>query len=135
MRSQINFIIDFILLLLLAAIVWTGLIMRFLLPPGYRGCSGWTLWGLSRHDYGHMHFALSVVMLVFCGLHLALHWQWFQAKINRIIRYKGKSLAAALIVILVMALSIGSVFILGSQVYKAKPRSEELRAGSVQSGK
>jgi hypothetical protein len=132
MRSIINFIVDFILLILTAAIVWTGLVMRFVLPPGYRGCYGWTLWGLSRHEYGHIHFVLSILMIILCGIHLGLHWKWFCSRINKLAHYKGKSLIVVILILLIISLSVGSIFLLDNKVYKTKARPDRQKNTKVQ---
>jgi len=121
MRTAINFTVDCILLGLLAGVVWTGLVIRYVLPPGFRGCYGWTLWGLSRHDYGTIHYGLSVLLVLLSGIHLGLHWRWFCATINSWVRYRGKSLLAAGIVLL-LVLCVASVFFLDKLVRKPNAR-------------
>jgi hypothetical protein len=135
MRTVINFIIDFILLILTAALMWTGLVMRFVLPPGYRGCYGWTLWGLSRHDYGFIHFVLSILMVVLCGVHLGLHWKWFCSLISKLTRYKGESLVAVTLVLLLFTISVGSIFFLDRYVYKVKPHINNQKTETLQKTK
>jgi hypothetical protein len=88
-RTTLNFIIDlisFVDLLLLAA---TGSIMRWVLPPGsggrgrgFRGGRGGehieTLWGLGRHDWGDIHFVLSLLFVLLMLIHIVLHWTWIK---------------------------------------------------------
>ncbi len=135
MRTAINFTVDCILLGLLAGVVWTGLVMRYVLPPGFRGCYGWTLWGLGRHDYGTIHYGLSVLMVLFSGIHLGLHWRWFCAKLNARVRTRGQSLIALLLVLFLFGLCIGSVFFLHKQVCKpnARPAAAAAEPGEKRS--
>jgi hypothetical protein len=48
--------------------------MRYILPPG----SGrWKfIWGLDRHEWGSIHFWISVIFLSILTIHLILHWRW-----------------------------------------------------------
>ncbi len=94
-RSTLNFLVDTLILSLIAAIVSTGLIMAFLLPPGSgrsdvepmgRGAGERSismLWGMSRHEWGDLHWWLSVALIVGALLHLVLHWRWIVAMITR----------------------------------------------------
>ncbi|HUO10433.1 MAG TPA: DUF4405 domain-containing protein, partial [Phycisphaerae bacterium] len=56
-RNTLNFVMDVVLAVLAAGMIGTGLVMRYILPPG----SGqWRLlWGLGRHDWGDLHFWLA----------------------------------------------------------------------------
>jgi hypothetical protein len=73
-RSTLNFIVDcvgFTAFVLLAA---SGVLMRYVLPPGSGHFS--TVWGLDRHEWGSVHFWVAVGFLSILALHLFLHWRW-----------------------------------------------------------
>lgn len=74
-RPSVNYLIDLLTLLVMLAIACTGLIMRFVLPPGSGG-KGLLLWGLGRHDWGSVHFWTTVAAAVLIAVHLWLHWTW-----------------------------------------------------------
>jgi hypothetical protein len=73
-RSALNFLIDAIATAIMLGMIATGIIVRFALPPG----SGSTkaLWRLTRHQWGDLHFWLSLAAVAIVLLHLALHWKW-----------------------------------------------------------
>ena len=48
--QAINFVIDLISLLVLLALAATGLLLKYVLPPGSRGGRGLRLWGMDRHE-------------------------------------------------------------------------------------
>lgn len=85
-RSQFNFLIEGTTLLVLMLMIATGLILEFRLPPGSGGEGAalhggggrplLTLAGLSRHQWGAIHFYLALGMLLFLVLHVELHWRW-----------------------------------------------------------
>ncbi len=85
-RSTLNFIVDALALLAIFVMVATGLIIRFILPPGTgggHGEGGLLLWGLGRHDWGDVHFWTSVALSVLLIIHVALHWSWVCAMVQR----------------------------------------------------
>lgn len=75
-RSTLNLTIDLISLMGVLVLVATGLLTRFILPPGSRGGAGLSLWGWTRHDWGDLHFYVALGIASLLVLHLALHWSW-----------------------------------------------------------
>ncbi|NQT50755.1 DUF4405 domain-containing protein [bacterium] len=80
-KNKLNLIIDVLAYLGMVALASTGLILAYGLPPGTGGRHGGgrgvlTLLGRSRHEWGDVHFALAIALLVLVLLHLVLHWRW-----------------------------------------------------------
>jgi hypothetical protein len=87
-RPQLNFLVDAAAFVLFLLLMSTGLLLRYQLPPGSgeleshgpgRGSLERVvtlLWGQTRHDWGHIHFWISVALIAVLALHLFLHWQW-----------------------------------------------------------
>lgn len=87
-RTTRNFITDALAFIGFVFLVATGLIMRYMLPPGSgshlgdwlgRGKEGKTvtlLWGLDRHEWGEIHFWIAFALLVVLAVHLVFHWGW-----------------------------------------------------------
>ncbi|MBN1489042.1 MAG: DUF4405 domain-containing protein [Phycisphaerae bacterium] len=97
-RNTLNFVVDVVTLLVIFAMVATGLVIRFVLPPGMggrHGGRGLVLWGLGRHDWGDVHFLASVVLAVLLVVHVALHWSWVCATTHRLLGGKPGGEAAA----------------------------------------
>ena len=83
-RNTLNFVIDVVTTLVMFGMVATGLVVRFVLPPG--SGSRWVLWGLGRHDWGDLHFWLAVGIGALVLIHIALHWQWVCATALQLFR-------------------------------------------------
>ena len=95
-RSTLNFVVDLVTLLVMFGMIATGLVIRFVLPPGTGGRHGGVgkaLWGMGRHDWGDVHFWLSAAIGVLLLIHVALHWAWVCTSVQRIVR-GGRSDAA-----------------------------------------
>jgi hypothetical protein len=81
-RNGLNIIVDSISALNLLGLAMTGLVLRFVLPPGSGPRS---LWTLRRHDWGGVHFWLAVSLCTVLVLHVALHWQWVCSVVRRLV--------------------------------------------------
>lgn len=74
-RTKLNFALDLIAFACFLAMGATGWILKYTLPPG-SGRSGAELLGMTRHEWGDVHFLLAVVLALAILIHLALHWKW-----------------------------------------------------------
>ncbi len=61
---------DLCAFILFSLLISTGNLIKFILPPG---SGGDTVWGLNRHEWGDIHFYVSLLFLLFIALHLVLH--------------------------------------------------------------
>lgn len=79
-KPTINFVIDSISFIAFIFLAASGILMRYILPPG----SGrfYSIWGLSRHNWGTIHFWIALLLLGILSLHLLLHWDWIVCKIR-----------------------------------------------------
>jgi mono/diheme cytochrome c family protein len=73
-RTLVNLLIELSAALLFLAMLATGFVLRFTLPPGTNRAL--SLWGLTRHQWGGIHFWISGALLAVLLVHQALHWQW-----------------------------------------------------------
>ena len=76
-RWTSNLVVDVAGFVVGALVVSTGVILKWVLPPG-TGRLGWSLLGLERHDWGNVHFVLALVLTGLVGLHVVLHWGWIR---------------------------------------------------------
>lgn len=88
-RNWLNFLIDGLTALVVLWLIYTGLLMYFILPPG-SGHRGMTLLGLDRHGWGDVHFWTSVAVLALVLVHVALHWSWVCTMVNRMLHRGGR---------------------------------------------
>jgi mono/diheme cytochrome c family protein len=80
-RTLANIIIDIIAAFLFLGMIATGYLLRFPLPPGSNKTL--SLWGYSRHQWGDVHFWISLGLLVVLIVHLVLHWNWIVTVIGK----------------------------------------------------
>ena len=80
-RTIANIIIDIIAAFLFLGMIATGYLLRFPLPPGSNKTL--SLWGYTRHQWGDVHFWISLGLLVVFVVHLVLHWNWIVTVIGK----------------------------------------------------
>ncbi|MCM8794239.1 MAG: DUF4405 domain-containing protein [Candidatus Omnitrophica bacterium] len=86
-RPKLNFIIDAVAFAGVVFLMATGFLLRYGLPPGSGGLGAGRgagaaerpvalLWGLTRHEWGEIHFWIAVALMAILSVHLILHWRW-----------------------------------------------------------
>ena len=90
-KAKLNLIIDVLLLLCLASIAGIGLLIKYVLVPGYQRWEIYGrnvslfLWKLDRHQWGTIHFIIGLIFLALLVLHIVLHWQMIVGIYRRLI--------------------------------------------------
>lgn len=80
-RTIANITIDIIAALLFLGMIATGYLLHFPLPPGSNKTL--SLWGYTRHQWGEVHFWISLGLLSVLLVHLVLHWNWIVTVIGK----------------------------------------------------
>ncbi len=76
-RGTINYVVDFVTLIVILAMAFTGILLEFVLPPGSgSGAGARSLLDWTRHDWGDVHFYLGCGLAGLVAVHVALHWNW-----------------------------------------------------------
>lgn len=119
-RNMLNFVIDALTLLVALGLVATGLMMKFILPPG-SARNGLLLWGWNRHEWGDVHFWLSMAAIGLVVVHLFLHWQWVCTTIGRMFTgpgygtpTRGRRLAGGIAALILCVGLVGGFMMLAS---------------------
>lgn len=73
-----NIVIDVISFLCLILLLLTGLLIHYVLP---RGSQGNSVLGLTRHDWGDVHFWIAIIFVSVIIIHLILHSSWIKASL------------------------------------------------------
>ena len=142
-RNTLNFWIDFIGFLVMSGLIWTGLLIHYVLPPGTGGQHSGrelTLWGLGRHDYGDIHFYMALVLIGLMVIHVWLHWSWVCGTVNKLLGTKAagntrRAVYGVGVLAVMVVLICGSLLWIRSQVNPAsktvKQENIEHQSGSI----
>jgi hypothetical protein len=90
-KSNLNFLIDAIMFMILLTIAGLGFLMKYVLIPGeqrwvkYGENVDLSFWGLDRHQWGSVHTVLGYIFLGLLVLHILLHWKWIVVIYHRLV--------------------------------------------------
>ncbi len=103
-KASIIKLTDLISFIGLLALISTGALLKFSLPPG----SGWaSVWGLTRHEWGDIHFYISILFLVLMSVHLFFHLKFIKnAIIGKTQREQNYRLIIGIVSFVVLAIFI-----------------------------
>ncbi len=76
MKKDLKYFTDVLMFIVLTSIAIIGLLMAFVIPSGRQAAESKYFLGLHPHDWGDIHFYLSLFFLVLLAIHLWLNWTW-----------------------------------------------------------
>lgn len=79
-KSKLITLIDIAAFISFIFVVSTGVLMRYVLPP--RSGQSIEILGMSRHEWGDIHFYVTFIFLVILSIHLVLHWKFIRNVIH-----------------------------------------------------
>ena len=74
-KSKLITLVDISAFISFIFVVSTGVLMRYVLPP--RSGQSIEILGMSRHEWGDIHFYITFIFLVILSIHLLIHWRFF----------------------------------------------------------
>ena len=117
-KTNLNLILDALLLLCTAAIGGIGFLIKYVLVPGYLR---WEIygrnvelffWGMDRHEWGTIHFIIGLVFLGLLILHVVLHFSMVVGIYRRLVPNRlGRRVIAAILVCLTLLLLFFPFFV------------------------
>jgi hypothetical protein len=92
---------------------FTGIIL-FVVPPGrIANWTGWTLLGLTKHEWIGLHDWFSIIFVVASVIHLYLNWKpfvsYFKSKATKAFALRGEWAAALVVCAVVFAGTLGDI--------------------------
>ena len=121
-RTKLNLFIDIVAFVGFIVLTTTGVLMRYILPPGSGHHS--TIWSLDRHEWGGIHFWISLIFFLILALHLVLHWRWIVSAVTGR-PHEGSGLRAGLGIVGLTAVVALAISPLVSPVEKDTSHKEE----------
>lgn len=92
---KLNLTIDFIMFVVLMAVAGIGMLIRFILVPGFKrneiygADTELVFMGLDRHQWGAIHMVLSILLIILLVLHIVFHWDQICCILKRMVKKKS----------------------------------------------
>lgn len=88
-RAVVNFLLDFVLLIVFVVLLGATLILRFVFPAATQA-DGWRLWGMGYDGWSEVQFWLLSLLFIGAIVHVMLHWTWVCGIVaRRVLRKKA----------------------------------------------
>jgi hypothetical protein len=117
-KAKINLIIDAILMVLLMAMAGFGLLIKYVLVPGFKRNvlygSDVELYflGLDRHKWGSVHLWVSLVFIALIVLHIVLHWKQIVCLFKQMVKnHSARIIITVALVFLMFILGIAPLLV------------------------
>ncbi|HDJ22934.1 MAG TPA: DUF4405 domain-containing protein [Candidatus Aminicenantes bacterium] len=90
-RTDWKYLIDSLMFVCIVGIVIIGFLMGLVIPEGPAATeSSKYFLGLHRHQWGNIHFYLSIVFVSLVIVHLILSWSWIKGKARQLFKKAWK---------------------------------------------
>jgi hypothetical protein len=107
-KTDWQYLVDTLLFLCILGIAFIGFLMGLVIPKGPTAQeSAKYFLGLHRHQWGNIHFYLSIAFVIFIIIHLILSWKWIKNKSRQVFK---KGWGAALILTAIASILILFLF-------------------------
>ena len=88
-KTDWQYLVDTLLFICIVGIAFIGFLMGLVIPKGPQASENTKYFlGLHRHQWGNIHFYLSIAFVVFVIIHLILSWSWIKGKARQLF-HKG----------------------------------------------
>jgi len=104
-KAKINFTIDVLMFVMMAAIGGIGLLIKYSLISGkdqwkvYSSNVELTLWGWDRHQWGSLHLILGIILFGLLLLHILFHWKQIKGLFRHLILHTTSRIILTVVLI------------------------------------
>lgn len=99
-KNIINFWTNILIFVNFISVILTGVLLHhFPYEVSER-----TILGITRYDWGDIHWTLSLIFIILIFAHLVLHWNWAKVSFKKYLRMKTKTLV---IIVILLTIFIG----------------------------
>jgi len=86
-RTDWKYLVDTLLFICIVGIALIGFLMGLVIPKGPGASEGAKYFlGLHRHQWGNIHFYLSIGFVVLVIIHVILSWSWIKGKARQLFK-------------------------------------------------
>ena len=137
-KSKLNLVIDILMLILMAAIIGIGFIMKFRLLSGrekwekYGANLDTTLFGLDRHEWGTIHLILGFILIGLFVLHIWLHWNMIICIYKKLIKNKNARVIVTTVLCFLILFFLIAPFLLDIEINGVQEKQGYYKSISIE---
>ncbi len=90
-RNTTNYYIDLIITILFLIVAFTGFYIYLFIPEGISQGRYQVYMGLTKATWTFIHNKASILLTLFVGIHLLLHWKWINCTTLHILKLNKKN--------------------------------------------
>ena len=91
-RTDWKYLVDTLLFVCIVGIAFIGLLLGLVIPKGPKAAeSAKYFLGLHRHQWGNIHFYLSIAFIILVIIHIVLSWSWIKGKARQAFKKRWKA--------------------------------------------
>ncbi len=126
-KSEINFIIDAFMFLLMSLLIGLGLLIKYILLPNkevwlvYQQNVELTFLGLDRHQWGTIHLIIALILIALLIFHIILHWKQIVCIYKRMLLNRGLRIVLTISFVGISAVLILFSFLIMVETSEHKP--------------
>lgn len=127
-RARINLVVDAAMFLCMAAVIGIGLLIRYVLLPGYASLEAYGrnvdlyYLGMDRHEWGTVHLYVAYALAALLVLHVVLHWKMVTAVYRRWVAGRLARWSAAVVLAAAAAALIFGFLFVEPEVKEQQPK-------------
>lgn len=117
-KTQLNFIIDVLLLVVMMLAAGVGLLIKYILLPGFARNLKYGrdvdlfFWGWDRHEWGTVHLIISLILVALVILHIVLHWRHIKCLYRNLVKNRVSRVVLGIALVLIcFVLALGPLLI------------------------
>lgn len=92
-KTDWKYLVDTLLFICIVGIAFIGFLVGLVMPEGPQESSSSKYFlGLHRHQWGNIHFYLSITFVCLVVIHLILSWSWIKGKARQLFKRAWKTM-------------------------------------------
>jgi len=110
-KSDWQYLVDSLLFICIVGIAFIGILLGLFIPKGPSAPESTKYFlNLHRHQWGNIHFYLSIGFVILVIVHLALSWKWIKGRASQIFKKAWKTALVSTVILSILVLFLFWVF-------------------------